>query len=87
MKWKQLLLIVAISALSARECVDLWQVCRKQQAIPPLCRSADGNVPGKLCRIFRELPPIPADPIDFTKAANAAVPAVVHIKTKIAAKK
>ena len=26
-------------------------------------------------------------PIDFTKAASAAVPAVVHIKTKIAAKK
>ncbi len=27
------------------------------------------------------------EPIDFTKAASAAVPAVVHIKTKIPARK
>jgi Do/DeqQ family serine protease len=84
MKWKQLLLIVVISASSAVGSVWIYEkLASPKKAI---VQTAEGKLPVNYAGFF-ENGPGGVDPIDFTKAANAAVPAVVHIKTKIAAKK
>lgn len=84
MKWKQLLLIVAVSATSAVGSV--WIYGKVNSPKTALVQSADGKLPvnyaGYLDNVAATI-----DPVDFTKAASAAVPAVVHIKTKIPAKK
>ncbi len=84
MKWKQLLLIVAISASSAVGSV--WMYEKFSSPKKAIVQTSDGKLPVNYAGFF-ENGPGGIDPIDFTKAANAAVPAVVHIKTKIAAKK
>lgn len=84
MKWKQLLLIVVISASSAVGSV--WMYEKLSSPKKATVQTADGKLPVNYAGFF-ENGPGGIDPIDFTKAANAAVPAVVHIKTKIAAKK
>ncbi len=84
MKWKQLLLIVAISASSAVGSV--WTYENLSGSKKTLAQPTDSKLPVNYAGFF-ENGTGGVDPIDFTKAANAAVPAVVHIKTKIAAKK
>ena len=85
MKWKQLLLIVAVSALSAVGSVWVYEsLSGPKKAI---AQSTDNKLPVNYAGFYENGTGGAADPIDFTKAASAAVPAVVHIKTKIAAKK
>ncbi|MBN8880264.1 MAG: trypsin-like peptidase domain-containing protein [Sphingobacteriales bacterium] len=85
MKWKQLLLVVAVSASSAVGSVWVYGKINKPKSA--LVVAADGKLPVNYAGFNENIAGAPADPIDFTKAASAAVPAVVHIKTKIAAKK
>jgi serine protease Do len=86
MKWKQLLLIVAISASSAVGSVWMYEnLSSPKKAIVE--STTNGKLPVNYAGFFENGTGGAGDPIDFTKAANAAVPAVVHIKTKIAAKK
>ncbi len=85
MKWKQVLLIVAISSASAVGSVALYNKFSNDKD-EIIVGEANGKLPANYAK-FSEIPGAPADPIDFTKAANAAVPAVVHIKTKIPARR
>ena len=85
MKWKQLLLIVLVSAVSAVSSVVVYnKLTNKNTAF---IQSTDGKVPANYAGFLDNAVPGVGEPIDFTKAANATVPAVVHIKTKIPAKK
>jgi Do/DeqQ family serine protease len=84
MKWKQILLIIGISAVSAVTSVWIYgKVAGKKTSF---VQTTNGNVPVNYAGYFDGVTGA-GEPIDFTTAANAAVPAVVHIKTKIAAKK
>ncbi len=84
MKWKQVMLIVGISAVSAISSVVVYdKLSTKKTAY---VQSADTKIPANYAGFFDNVAGS-GDPIDFTKAANASVPAVVHIKTKIPAKK
>jgi serine protease Do len=87
MKLKQLLLIVAISATSAVGSVWVYgKFTTKGHSAFSL--STEGKVPANYAGFLDNVATTNGgDPIDFTKAANAAVPAVVHIKTKIPARK
>jgi len=85
MKLKQLLLVVAVSALSAIGSVWIYSKTTGKSGTASF-QQANGNVPVNYAGFFDNAAGA-GEPIDFTKAANAAVPAVVHIKTKIAAKK
>jgi Do/DeqQ family serine protease len=78
------LLVVGISAVSAVTSVWVYGKINRNHA--SYVQSASGNLPVNYAGFFDNVAGA-GDPIDFTKAANAAVPAVVHIKTKIAAKK
>jgi len=82
MKWKQLLLIVSISAGSALASVWGYNKFTHHQA--GLVQS-QGNIPANYAGFFGKT--ASGDPVDFSKAANSSVQSVVHIKTKIAAKK
>jgi len=83
-KFKQLLLIVAVSAVSAVGSVWVYsEVTGKHQGIT---QSTEVKLPVNYAGYFDNISGI-AEPIDFTKAASAAVPAVVHIKTKIPSKR
>lgn len=84
MKWKQILLIVAISSASAVGSVALYNKFTQKQEV--VVGEANGKLPANYAK-FSEINGAPIDPIDFTKAAHAAVPAVVHIKTKIPARR
>lgn len=84
MKWKQLLLIIGISAVSAITSVWVYGKFNPKQS--SFVQSTNGNLPVNYAGYFDNVAGA-GEPVDFTKAANAAVPAVVHIKTKIAAKK
>ncbi|HEX7846648.1 MAG TPA: trypsin-like peptidase domain-containing protein [Chitinophagaceae bacterium] len=84
MKLKQLLLVVAISAVSAVGSVMIYgKLTNKSQGFAQV---TDSKLPANYAHFTGDATN-PADPIDFTKAAGAAVPAVVHIKTKIPAKR
>ncbi len=85
MKWKQLLLIVGVSAASAIGSVWTYGKLTKQNA--NFVQTTDGKLPANYAGFTGNIAGLPADAIDFTKAANAAVPAVVHIKTKIPARR
>jgi serine protease Do len=83
MKWKQLLLIVTVSAGSALASVWSYnKITHNQTAFTQTTGGLPVNYAG-----FNENKNNTGDPVDFTKAASAAVPAVVHIKTKIPAKR
>lgn len=85
MKWKQLMLIVAVSAVSAIGSVLVYsKITQKKSAYS--IQNGETKIPANYAG-FNENGFNAGEPIDFTKAANASVPAVVHIKTKIAAKK
>ena len=85
MKFKQLLLVVAVSATSAVGSVLVYgKLTDNKQVI--VQTGSDGKVPVNYAHFMDNVNGV-AEPIDFTKAANAAVPAVVHIKTKIPARR
>lgn len=85
MKWKQFFLIVAISSASAVGSVAVYnKLTNKQEEI--IVGEARDKMPVNYAK-FYDSNGTAVDPIDFTKAAAAAVPAVVHIKTKIPARK
>ena len=85
MKWKQILLIIGISAVSAITSVFIYGKINSGKQTS-FFQSSNGNLPVNYAGFFDNAAGA-GEPIDFTKAANTAVPAVVHIKTKIAAKK
>ena len=85
MKFKQILLVVAISSSSAIGSV--WLYGKLAGSSPVLVQgSAENKLPVNYAGYFDNVS-AGAEPVDFTKAASATVPAVVHIKTKIPAKK
>src|SRR3954465_5084724 len=85
MKLKQILLVVAISSASAVGSVALYNKFNNRQEV--LVGEAKDKMPVNYAGFFDGKPGTGGDPVDFTKAANASVPAVVHIKTKIPARK
>src|ERR1041385_7083912 len=85
MKLKQLLLVVAISAASAVGSV--WMYGKYTHKNVAFVQTPDGKVPTNYAGYFDGAKFGNGEPIDFTKASAAAVPAVVHIKTKIPAKR
>ncbi|MEO8405989.1 MAG: trypsin-like peptidase domain-containing protein, partial [Chitinophagaceae bacterium] len=86
MKWKQLLLVVAVSAISAVGSV--WTYGKLTSNQTSFVQGSDTKVPANYAGFFDTgTTTHVGDPVDFTKAASAAVPAVVHIKTKIPARK
>lgn len=83
MKLKQILLVMGISAVTAVGSVWTYNEFREgDTALGTTEKGLPVNYAG-----FFDGKGMPAEGIDLTKAANAAVPAVVHIKTKIPAKK
>lgn len=84
MKLKQLLLIIVISAGSAVGSV--WTYGKLTNKPLGFVQSTEVKLPVNYAGYFDNAS-TGAEPVDFTKAASAAVPAVVHIKTKIPAKK
>ncbi|HRG83209.1 MAG TPA: trypsin-like peptidase domain-containing protein [Chitinophagaceae bacterium] len=86
MKLKQILLIIAVSAVSAIGSVMIYGKLTGSKNGTFVQTSQDGKVPVNYAGFF-ENGTGAGEPVDFTKASSAAVPAVVHIKTKTAAKK
>ena len=84
MKWKQLLLIVAVSATSALGSVWTYNKLTPKETV--YAKITNDNLPANYAGFSDNLA-VAGDPIDFTKAAGTAVPAVVHIKTKIPARR
>lgn len=76
---------MAISAGSAIGSVALYN--KFNNRTDSVVGSAEKGIPANYAGFFDGKTGTPAEATDFTKAANAAVPAVVHIKTKIPAKK
>lgn len=86
MKWKQLLLVVAVSAASAVGSVWTYNKITTKDANGRL-QAINGTLPVNYARYMENAAAGTNDAVDFTKAASTAVPAVVHIKTKIPAKR
>lgn len=86
MKWKQFFLVVAVSATTA--VASVWGYSRIAGRQTSFITGAEGkgNLPVNYAGFF-DSDKQAVTPTDFTKAAEASVPAVVHIKTKIPAKK
>ncbi|GAA4324685.1 trypsin-like peptidase domain-containing protein [Flaviaesturariibacter amylovorans] len=84
MKWKQVLAIVGISAATTFGSIFAYNkfIAPERYAVG----TATGGLPVNYAG-FTGNTGNPAETVDLTRAANAAVPAVVHIKTKIPAKK
>lgn len=86
MKLKQILLVVAVSAVSAVGSVLVYSKLAPSGHAGFVQSTPEGKLPVNYAG-FNENAAGAAEPIDFTRASSAAVPAVVHIKTKTAAKK
>lgn len=82
MKWKHVLLIVVVSAMSAVGSVWLYSKYTGKQVV---VTQNEVKLPVNYAGYFDKA--AGAEVTDFVKAANTAVPAVVHIKTKIPAKR
>lgn len=87
MKWKQLLLIVTISAFSAFGGVWIYSKFNGGSSPADSIGTAKNGLPVNYAGYSDGKNAPMAEMVDLSKAANAAVPAVVHIKTKIAARK
>lgn len=87
MKLKQILLVIAISATSAVGSVWVYGKLTGKKDTAFVQSTTDGKLPVNYAGFNDGVVGGTAEPIDFTKAAQAAVPAVVHIKTKIPARK
>lgn len=85
MKWKQIFLVVAISAASAVGSVGIYNKFFNKQVV--VVGTAQNGFPVNYAGFFDGKTGNTAESVDLTKAASASVPAVVHIKTKIGAKK
>jgi Do/DeqQ family serine protease len=85
MKWKQILLVMGISAATAFGSV--WTYDKLSSDPVEAIGSAPNGLPVNYAGFLDGKMGGNADVVDFTRAANAAVPAVVHIKTRIPAKK
>jgi serine protease Do len=83
MKLKQILLVMGISAVTAVGSVWTYNELKEPEAI---LGTTEKGLPANYAGFF-DGKGVPAEGLDLTRAANAAVPAVVHIKTKIPAKK
>jgi Do/DeqQ family serine protease len=85
MRWKQILMIAVISATTAVGSVMAYNhfFDKKELAIG----TAQNGMPSNYAGFFDGKMNGVTDLVDFTKAANSSVPAVVHIKTRIPAKK
>ncbi|MBM3415282.1 MAG: PDZ domain-containing protein [Bacteroidetes bacterium] len=86
MKLKQILLIVAVSAASAIGSVIVYSKLAPGKNTALIQATQEGKVPANYAGFYDNITD-GGEPVDFTKASSAAVPAVVHIKTKIPAKK
>lgn len=86
MKLKQILLIVAVSAVSAIGSVMIYSKLAPGKKSSFVQVTEEGKVPVNYAG-FNDNIADAGEPVDFTKASSAAVPAVVHIKTKTPAKK
>ena len=75
MKWKQLLLIVVVSAVSAVSSVVVYNKLTSKEIA--FAQTTDGKVPVNYAGFFDNAATGAGEPIDFTKAANAAVPAEI----------
>jgi Do/DeqQ family serine protease len=84
MKFRQILAIVGISAVTAVGSVAAYNHFIERPEF--VIGSADNGMPANYTGFF-DGKNNPTDMVDLTKAANTAVPAVVHIKTRIPAKK
>ena len=83
MKLKQVLLVVLISVLSAFG--GMWaygKFFRNSSSVVGM--TSDGKLPANYASFFDKNGNA-AEPTDFTKASETAIPAVVHIKTRIPA--
>ncbi len=85
MKGKQIFLMILISSASALGSVALYNKYHTSQ--PVIVGQITDKLPVNYAGFFEGKSGGPAEPVDFTKAAKSAVPAVVHIKTKIPARK
>lgn len=85
MKGKQILLIVFISAASA--IASVWAYNRFFNSQSILVGSGEKGIPANYAGFFDGKAGFAGETVDLTKAASTAVPAVVHIKTKIPARK
>ena len=85
MKWKQLLLVIVVSILSAFAGIFLYGKLARNGS-STVGGPTDGKLPANYASFFDNNGNA-AEPTDFTKASESAIPAVVHIKTKIPAKK
>ena len=86
MRAKNLLLVICISAVTAF--ASVWGIGKlKQQEDGPFTYAQEtGKIPANYAGFFDGNPDQKGYPVDFTNAAQAATPAVVHIKTKINAR-
>jgi serine protease Do len=84
MKLKQLLLVVVVSAATAVGSV--WTYGKFNSKVS-IVQASDQKLPANYAGFFDNIAEGSGSPVDFTKAANASVPTVVHIKTKIPARK
>jgi serine protease Do len=85
MKLKQVLLVVIVSAVTAFG--SIWTYNKFFTENEPAIGVAQNGIPANYAGFFDGKFNSDAEPTDLTKAANAAVPAVVHIKTRVPAKK
>ena len=85
MKWRQILLIAAVSVVSAL--ITVWLYGKFNHRQIAFVQTSDGKIPANYAGFFDGKNGNAGEPVDFTKAANASVQAVVHIKTKIPAKR
>lgn len=85
MKLKQVLLIIGISAVSAIGSVWIYEKITSKSN-EGFTQTSENKAPVNYAGFFDNAAG-GGEPVDFTKASNASVPAVVHIKTKIPAKK
>lgn len=87
MKLKHVFLIVVISAASAFGSVALYNKLSANSNSATHVGTAQNGLPANYAGYFDGKKYNAADPVELTKAASTAVPAVVHIKIKIPAKK
>lgn len=87
MKLKQILLVMVVSAATAVGSVWGYNKVTTNKQSVTLASTTDGKLPANYAGYYDNVSDAGGELTDFTKAASIAVPAVVHIKTKIAARK
>ncbi|MBM3432696.1 MAG: PDZ domain-containing protein [Bacteroidetes bacterium] len=86
MKWKQILVVVGLSATTAL--ATIWTYDRFSNNRAPQFDGVDAaKLPANYAGFLENATQNIGSAIDFTKASQAAVQAVVHIKTKTPAKR